>query len=92
MPRKPSIYSHGLPFAASSHGQVLQKDQKIATQGSLQPCGSMPAPLPQPGLLPQQGLLSVALGGAATDELQEGQLQNPKAGTPGLQEDSTYTK
>lgn len=30
------------------------------------------------------GLLSAALGGAATDELQEGHLQNPKARTPGV--------
>lgn len=49
---------------------------------------------------PQQVLLSAALGGAATDDLQEGQLPNPKARTPGLlppfkggfQEDRMYSK
>lgn len=41
-------------------------------EGTLQACGNMPASPPQPILLPQQVLLSVPLGGATTDELQEG--------------------
>lgn len=54
-------------------GKHYRGSRRLQPEGPSKPVVACQPPLPQPVLL-QQALLSTALGGAATDELQEGQL------------------
>lgn len=67
-----------------SRASTTRGSRRLQPEGPSKSVAACQPPLPQPGLLLQQALLSAALGGASTDELQEGQLQGPKARTPGL--------